>query len=106
MKTNYKINKNELILNLNVKNLNLLNLRINVNIFLLNNNINFKGNKIIIYNNTLLIGTFYLINYYLKILNINKNNYILTKLNSLFYENYYLELSNKKIIVKRILDLY
>ena len=86
MKTKYLINGNTLIIDLNyLNNLNQFNIRNNINIFLTNNKINFKGNKIIIYHKGLLIGTFYLINKYLKFLNNNKN--YLTSNNS-YFEKY------------------
>ena len=93
MKTNYKINDKELIINLNffydfLKNQNSIkNIRYYINNLLINNKLNFNGNKIIVYKDGILFGIFYLVNYYLK----KKNSY-LTELNSYFENNNYLEI--------------
>ena len=102
METNYKINKNaliislELLYNVNDYNDTISDIRKIINKFLMHNNIKFTGNKIIVYKNGILIGTFYLTNFYLKKLKyISKDRY-LTKYNSYFYPNNYLELNFKK----------
>ena len=94
MKTNYKINNNELIINLNffyefLDNQNdINNIRNYINNIIISNNLNFNGNRIIIYKDGVLFGNIYLANYYLK----KKDNY-LTELNSYFEKNSYLELN-------------
>ena len=113
MKTKYNINENELVINLDFlydlyDNQNKIkNIRNYVNNILIDNNIKFKGNKVTIYKDGLLIGTFYLANYYLDKLNLNKKNELLTNKNSYFYENKYLEINLKnKIKIKKVLELY
>ena len=92
MKTKYIINKNTIIIDLNyLKELNESYIRNNINIFLVNNNIKFKGDKIIIYKNGLYIGTFYINNKYLK--HINKYN-CLTSNNSYFEESKIINIKN------------
>lgn len=93
MKTKYLINKNTLTIDLDyLNNLNEFNIRNNINIFLTTNKINFNGNKIIIYHKGLLIGTFYLINKYIKFLNNNKN--YITSNNSYFEKYKVIEIKN------------
>ena len=105
MKTNYIINKNILIVNIYYLNTS-LNLKNIINLFLIKNNIKFKGKKIIVYQNDILIGTFYLTNYYLKKFNFNTNNYLLTNKNSYYQENNYLELNkNNKLIKEKITNV-
>lgn len=88
MKTKYKINKNELVLDITflyeVKNSfkKLKNIYNYLN-YLLENEIEFQGNKIIIYVNGILIGTFYLASFYLRKINF-KNNNLLNENNSYF----------------------
>ena len=90
MKTKYIINKNSMIIDLNyLKEFNESYIRNNINIFLVNNNINFKGDKIIIYKNGLYIGTFYITNKYLK----SKYN-CLTSNNSYFEESKIINIKN------------
>lgn len=113
MKTKYNINENELIINFDFlydlyDNQNKIkSLRKYVNKTLIDNNIKFKGNKITIYKDGVLIGAFYLTNYYLNMLNYNfKNNYLNEK-NNYFYENNYIEINPKnKIKTKKALSLY
>lgn len=93
MKTNYKINNNELIINLNYynnKNLIITNIRNDINRFIIINNIKFDGKRIIVYINGILNGIFYLTNYYLK----KKSNNIITDINSYYEKNNYIELKN------------
>ena len=112
MKTNYKINENELIVNIDflydVKDYQnkVSNIRKYINKLLVNNNIKFKGNKIIVYQNGILIGTFYLTNYYLRKLNYMIKDKYLSNNNSYFFENNYVEISPKnKIRTRKILGL-
>ena len=112
MKTKYNINENELIINFDFlydmyDNQNKVkSIRKYINNFLINNNINFNGNKIIVYKDGIQIGIFYLTNYYLNKLTHNKKNNYLTPLNSYFYENNYLELNpSNKIKFKKVLTL-
>ena len=111
MKTNYKINENELIVNLdflyNVKDNqnNLSSIRKYINKLLVNNNIKFNGNKIIVYQNGILMGTFYLTNYYLRKLNYMTKDKYLSNDNSYFFENSYIEISHKnKIRINGVLE--
>ena len=102
MKTKYIINKNEMIISLDcfyelkesLNNFN--NIRTCINNIIEENNINFFGNKIIIYKNGLLIGTFFLTNYYLKKVNSYSKNKYLTPENSYFYETTITEMSPKR----------
>lgn len=113
MKPKYNINNNELVINLDCiydiyNNQNKVkSIRKYVNNLLISNNIKFLGNKITIYKDGLLIGTFYLTNYYLNKINLSvKNNYLTTK-NSYFEEKKYIEINiNNKIKKKKILELY
>ena len=110
MKTKYKLNNDELVVNFyflypfkDTQN-KVKNIRKYINILILDENINFKGNKIVIYINGLLIGTFYLTNYYLKKLNYSLKNSFITEYNSYFYNNSIIEINNKnKIKFKKIL---
>ena len=96
MKTKYIINKNNLIINLDyLNNLKEFNIRNTINIFLTNNNIKFKGNKIIIYQNGIYIGTFYLIRKYLKFICKNHKKY-LSSSNSYFKKHNILERTKAK----------
>jgi len=113
MKPKYNINNNQLVINLDCiydiyNNQNKVkSIRKYVNNLLISNNIKFLGNKITIYKDGLLIGTFYLTNYYLNKINLSvKNNYLTTK-NSYFEEKKYIEINiNNKIKKKKILELY
>ena len=113
MRTKYNVNENELIVNFDFyydiyDNQNKVkSIRKYINQLLTNNNIKFNGNKIIVYKDGILIGIFYLTNYYLNKLNYNiKNNY-LNENNSYFYENSYIEINSKKEFkTKKILSLY
>lgn len=112
MKTKYIINKTEMIVSLDLsyelesKPVNLINIRKYINKIIQDNNINFIGNKIIVYKNGLLIGTFYLTNYYLNKIVNNKKNNLLTDKNSYFYETTYTEmLPKKKVKTKKLLSI-
>ena len=90
MKTKYLINKNTIIIDLNyLKELNESYIRNNINIFLVNKNIKFKGDEVIIYKNGLYIGKFYITNKYLK----SKYN-CLTSNNSYFEEAKIIDIKN------------
>ncbi|MBQ8892210.1 MAG: hypothetical protein IJ068_05085 [Bacilli bacterium] len=112
MKTKYNINENELIISLDFfydiyNNQNKISsIRKYINKIILDNNIKFNGNKIVIYKDGMLIGTFYLTSYYLNKLKINNKEKILTINNSYFYENKYIEINNKNIKTKKILEIY
>ena len=102
MKIKYMINNDEMIISLNslydldndINNLD--SIREYINYIIKENNLNFNGKKIVVYQNGLLIGTFYLANYYLKNINKHKKNNLLTKENSFFYETTITEMSPKK----------
>ncbi len=90
MKTNYKINKNDLILDIKF----LYDVGFNknndddvieyVNKFFKRNKIRFQGNRILVYVNGILLGYLHLTNYYLKKLKF-KNSYLkFSKLNTYF----------------------
>ena len=115
MKTKYNINKNELVVNLDFlydlidweNNIDYIRKYINklINYY----NINFNGNKIIIYKDRIYLGTFYLCDYYLKKFNIKNlnNNCYLTDENSYFYESQYLEINKEqKVKTKKVLQIY
>ena len=112
MKTKYIINKNEMIVSLDClyeladNPITLNNIRKYINKIIDNNNIIFKGNKIIVYKNGLLIGTFYLTNYYIKQISNNKRNNMLTEENSYFYETTITEMLPKKKVKTKSLYTY
>ena len=107
MKTKYNINNNELTINLNFfyniyNNQNKIeSIREYINTIIFSNNIIFNGNRIIVYKDGILIGFFYLTNFYLNKLKRNKKNNYLTINNSYFYEMNYVEINNN-IIKKKI----
>ena len=112
MKTKYYINKNELTINLDffyefIDNHNKIsNIKKYINYILKNNNIKFKGKKITVYKNGIMIGIFYLTNYYLN-KKLNFDNNFLTDKNSFFDEYNYVEINNNQITKsKKILSLY
>ena len=112
MKIEYNINNNDLVVNFNFlynfrsNQNNLSNIKKYINNLIINNNINYNGNKIVVYKDRLLIGTFYLTNYYLRKLNFYKNNNLLTNNNCYFYDNKYVEItSNNKIKTKKVLAI-
>ena len=92
MKTKYKINKDELVLDINF----LYDMGFNqnndsdiynyVNKIISNNKIKFKGSRVLVYINGIFIGTLYTISTYLKKIHV-KNNYILNEYNS-YFERY------------------
>lgn len=112
MKTKYYINKDELTINLDffyefIDNHNKIsNIKKYINYILKNNNIKFKGKKITVYKNGIMIGIFYLTNYYLN-KKLNFDNNFLTDKNSFFDEYNYVEINNNQITKsKKILSLY
>ena len=92
MKTKYKINKDELVIDINF----LYDMGFNqnndsdiynyVNKIISNNKIKFKGSRVLVYINGIFIGTLYTISTYLKKIHV-KNNYILNEYNS-YFERY------------------
>ena len=111
MKTKYNIYNNELIVNLDflyefIEKTTVSNIRKYINNLIKNNNINFHGNKIIVYKNGILIGTFYLTSYYLTKCNFSIKDDYLTNYNNYFQESYYLEINTSyKIKKEKILNL-
>ena len=110
MKTKYIINKNEMIVSLEClyelqdSPININNIRKYINKLIERKKIFFNGNKIIVYKDNLLIGTFYLTNYYLNLFKHNKKNIFLTEENSYFYETTITEMSpKKKTKIKKVL---
>ena len=99
MKTKYIINKNEMIVSLDCL-YELADSPITLN------NIRYYVNNIIVYKNGLLIGTFYLTNYYIKQISNNKRNNMLTEENSYFYETTITEMLPKKKIKTKSLYTY
>ena len=99
MKTKYKVNNNELVVNFDFlykfkDNQNKIkNLRKYINKLIIDNNIKQNINKIIVYKNGLLIGVFYLTNYYLKKLNYYPKNNLFSAKNSYFYKINTIEIS-------------
>ena len=98
MKIKFKINNQKLIINLEfLYELN-INYRINKNlIYLVNqiikqNNIVFLGNKILIYVDSLFIGTLYLTTFYLKKTDYYNKNNILTSNNCYFEQTNIIEI--------------
>ena len=112
MKTKYKINKNELIINIDFlyeileKPKNLKTIYYYLNKIIKKENIRFVGNKIILYINGILIGTMYLTSFYLKRINFFLNNFELNEKNSYFLYNNIIEIFpySKKIKTKKILN--
>ena len=93
MITNYKINKNEMIINFNLKNFkSFKSFYLPITNLLNKNKIKFYGNKIIIYLNGIYLGNFYISKFYLKKLYIGNH---LTKIDS----------SNSYFVFKKILEI-
>ena len=101
MITKYKINKDELIINIDflydVK--NKLNSKQNIikyiNLILKKEKIKFKGKKITIYQNGILIGTIYLTTFYLKKIKFKLKEKEITEKNCYFYPATIFELNQK-----------
>ena len=112
MKIKYKINENELLINIKFlyniidKPYNFKKIINCINLILNENKINFKGNKIIIYINGILIGKIYLTNFYLKKIKFNNINQLLNDKNCFFQEVKVVEIKpqNKYIKTKKILS--
>ena len=99
MITNYKVNKNELVLNIKLEDFNLKKSNITLFCQLINNllitkKIRFYGYKIIIYVNGISIGYFYLSKFYLKKLYIAKHLVFIDNTNSYFIPNKIIEIKN------------
>ena len=110
MKTKYKINKNELILDITFlyevkKNLKKLkNIYEFLNFFLEKEKIKFKGNRIKIFIDGIFIGEFNLTNFYLNKLNFKSNSFI-NETNSYFIPSMLIEISpNKYYKTKKIIN--
>ena len=99
MITNYKVNKNELVLNIFFKDFNFKKSDISffyqlINNLLITKKIKFYGYKIIIYVNGISIGYFYLSKFYLKKLYIGKHLVSIDSTNSYFIPNKIMEIEN------------
>ena len=107
MKTKFNINENiltvnfDFLYNLSDNQNKLKNIKKYVNNLIKDKKINFKGKKIIIYQNGLLIGAFYLVNYYFK--KFNHNLISLNDKNNYFLESKIIEMNSNKIKTKKIL---
>lgn len=107
----YKINKEELLIN--IKFLYEVQERIKnsktiykyINLILKNKKIKFNGKKITLYINGLLIGTLYLTNYYTKKINYSLKDTELNTNNSYFSPEMVLEIypNSKKVKTKKVL---
>ena len=101
MTEKYKINNQVLIIDIkllykiNFNSHNINHIYKYVNKVIRKYNIKFKGKKIIIYLNNILIGTLYLTNFYLPKKYTKKNNYYLSFKNSYYEENNYQEILKK-----------
>ena len=110
MITKYKINKDELIINIDflydIK--NKLNSKQNIikyiNLIFKKEKIKFKSKKITIYQNGILIGIIYLTTFYLKKIKFKLKEKEITEKNCYFYPTIILELNqkNKKINTKKV----
>lgn len=98
MITKYKINKDELVININFlyevkdKPNSFKKLIKLINQIIEKENIKFYGNKIIIYIDGIFIGEIYLTNYYLNKINLNSNKEI-NETNSYFNQAMVLEIN-------------
>lgn len=97
----YKVNNQILIIDIkllykiNFNSSNINHIYKYVNQIIKKHNIKFKGKKIIIYVNSILIGTIYLTNFYLPKKFKKKNNFYLTYTNSYYEKNNYQEIRLK-----------
>lgn len=102
MITKYKINKDELLMNIKflyeVKEIpkNFKSLRNIINLIIRKENIKFNGNKIIIYINGIFIGEIYLTNFYLEKMNYDFIKKDLNETNCYFIPAMVLEIKPKK----------
>ena len=111
MITKYKINKDELLINIKflykIKDMpkNLKKLRNLINLIITKENINFNGNKIIIYINGIFIGEIYLTKFYLEKFDYKNSRKKLDETNSYFNPAMVLEIvpKNKKLKTKKVL---
>ena len=99
MITNYKVNKNELVLNIKLEDFNFKQSNITlfyqlINDLLITQKIRFYCYKIIIYVNGISIGYFYLSKFYLKKLYIGKHLVFIDNTNSYFIPNKIIEIKN------------
>ncbi len=103
MITNYKINKNEIIINFNLKNFkSFKSFYLPITNLLNKNKIKFYGNKIIIYLNGIYLGNFYISKFYLKKLYIGNHLTKLDSSNSYFVFNKMLEINNNVLTISNI----
>ena len=103
MITNYKINKNEIVINFNLKNFkSIKSFYTPINELINNKKIKFYGNKIIIYLNGIYFGDFYISKFYLKKLYIGNHLTKLDSSNSYFVFNKILEINNNIFRYKNI----
>lgn len=95
MITNYKINKNEIVVNFNFKKFKNINCFYKpINELINNNKTKFYGNKIIIYLNGIYFGDFFISKFYLKKLYIGHHLTKIDNSNSYFVFNKILEIDN------------
>ncbi len=103
MITNYKINKNEIVINFNLKNFkSIKSFYTPINELINNKKIKFYGNKIIIYLNGIYFGDFYISKFYLKKLYIGNHLTKIDSSNSYFVFNKILEINNNIFRYKNI----
>lgn len=103
MITNYKINKNEIVINFNLKNFkSIKSFYTPINELINNKKIKFYGNKIIIYLNGIYFGDFYISKFYLKKLYIGNHLTKIDSSNSYFIFNKILEINNNIFRYKNI----
>ena len=97
----YKINKNEIIVNFNLKSFNNFKIIYKLITKLLIKN-KFYGNKIIVYLNGIYLGNFYISKFYLKKLYIGNHLTKIDSSNSYFVFNKILEINNNTLTISNI----
>lgn len=103
MITNYKINKNEIVINFTLKKFkSIKSFYTPINELINNKKIKFYGNKIIIYLNGIYFGDFYISKFYLKKLYIDNHLTKIDSSNSYFVFNKILEINNNIFRYKNI----
>ena len=103
MITNYKINKNEIVINFTLKKFkSIKSFYTPINELINNKKIKFYGNKIIIYLNGIYFGDFYISKFYLKKLYIGNHLTKIDNSNSYFVFNKILEINNNIFRYKNI----
>ena len=103
MITNYKINKNEMIINFKLKNFkSFKSFYLPITELLNKNKVKFYGNKIIIYLNGIYLGNFYISKFYLKKLYIGNHLTKLDSSNNYFVFNKILEINNNVLTISNI----